>query len=219
MSRPFARTRSRWQLRLERGLLLVGALGLLLWATGTLERVVAQHYLAWRFESVAARHGDDAGARTDPALADEGRGAATEERPEAAGPPILGRVEIPRVGVSAMVLEGIAATTLRRAVGHLPNTPRPGSPGNAALAGHRDTFFRTLEQVTYGDRIRFITAAETHEFVVEAVQIVDERNLAVLSPTDDPTLTLITCYPFDYVGLAPKRWVVHARLLNGPATD
>ena len=123
---------------------------------------------------------------------------------------IVGRVAIPRVGVSAMVREGDDAMTLRRAVGHIPGTALPGAKGNAALAGHRDTFFRGLRNIRNGDEIVVSTPGGDAHYVVKSTRIVDPSEVSVLAPTQGSVLTLVTCYPFNYLGAAPRRFIVHA---------
>ncbi len=123
---------------------------------------------------------------------------------------LLGRLEIPRLGISALVAEGAEDGTLRTAIGHLSHTPLPGEAGNAALAAHRDTHFRELRNVRVGDRIRMLSWTGEVEFEVSGTQIVGPDDVSVLEPTADATLTLITCYPFGYIGQAPKRFIVQA---------
>lgn len=124
---------------------------------------------------------------------------------------LIGRLEIPRLEISALVAEGAAEGTLRTGIGHLPHTPLPGEPGNAGLAAHRDTHFRALRDVRIGDRIRLHSWSGETEFEVTATHIVMPQDVSVLDPTPEPTLTLITCYPFGYIGNAPKRFVVQAK--------
>jgi sortase A len=123
---------------------------------------------------------------------------------------LIGKLEVPRVKLSAMVVEGDDDETLNMAVGHLPDTPLPGQPGNSALAGHRDTFFRPLKDVRVGDEILLTTAHGSLRYRVERTIIVDPDNLSVLEPTPTSTLTLVTCFPFFYVGHAPRRYIVQA---------
>jgi sortase A len=125
---------------------------------------------------------------------------------------LLGRVDIPRVGVSAIVREGDDAAILRHAVGHIPDTALPGGQGNAGLAGHRDTFFRGLKAVRAGDRITMTTTNGVLEYTVRHTSVVDPDDVSVLSSTGHPTLTLVTCYPFYYIGSAPRRFIVQAEL-------
>ncbi len=123
---------------------------------------------------------------------------------------LVGRLEIPRLGMRTIVREGIDSGTLRRAVGHVPETALPGQPGNAALAGHRDTFFRPLKNIRKDDRITVTTPDGVHEYRVTETRVVAPEDVSVLAPTEDPTLTLVTCYPFSFIGNAPNRFVVRA---------
>jgi sortase A len=123
---------------------------------------------------------------------------------------VVGRLEVPRLGLSAVAREGVDARTLRSAVGHVPETALPGESGNAAFAGHRDTFFRNLKDVRAGDRVLVTTADGTTEYVVQNTRIVRPSDVSVLAPTREAVLTLVTCYPFDFIGSAPQRFVVRA---------
>lgn len=130
---------------------------------------------------------------------------------------LIGRVEIPRLSISAIVREGVDARTLKHAVGHVPSTAMPGQPGNVAIAAHRDTFFRNLRGVKRGDRIQLVTPDATFDYEVESTKIVFPNNVEVLNPTPEPALTLVTCYPFNYIGSAPKRFIVRARQVETQA--
>ena len=99
-------------------------------------------------------------------------------------------------------------------MGHVPGTALPGENGNVGIAGHRDTFFRELRNVKPEDRISLTTARGTFEYFVEYARIVKPEDVEVLAPTEEPLLTLVTCYPFYYVGAAPERYIVRARLEN-----
>ena len=123
---------------------------------------------------------------------------------------VVGRIEIPRLGVSTIVRTGVDARTLQLAVGHIPGTALPGEPGNIGLAAHRDTFFRRLRDIRPHDAIRLVTADGTFAFRVQRTRIVWPKDTWVLNATAEPTLTLVTCYPFTYVGSAPQRFIVHA---------
>lgn len=126
----------------------------------------------------------------------------------------LGRLEIPRIGLSVVVAEGTSSRVLRRAAGHLPETPLPGdlgaASGNAAIAGHRDRHFRPLKDLEVGDTIRYQSPAGTAQYRVEWTRVLQPSDTWVLRPTDRPALTLITCYPFYFVGNAPERFIVRA---------
>jgi sortase A len=136
---------------------------------------------------------------------------APESAPAAVADGLIGRIEIPRLLVSVVVVEGVDKTTLRRAVGHIPGTALPGEPGNVGLAGHRDTFFRPLKDLSIKDQIRFSTLKGNFNYEVESLRVVAPEDVGVLAPSGENVLTLVTCYPFYYVGPAPKRWIVRAR--------
>ncbi len=126
----------------------------------------------------------------------------------------LGRIEISRVGLTAMVQEGVDEGTLRRAVGHIPSTPLPGQRGNVALAGHRDTFFRGLRHIRLDDEITLTTLKGAARYRVEATKVVAPEETEVLADAGYDRLTLVTCYPFNFVGSAPKRFIVSARKIS-----
>jgi len=124
---------------------------------------------------------------------------------------LIGRVEVPRLAVSALAREGADEQTFSRAVGHVPDTALPGEAGNAAFAGHRDTFFRRLKHVRAGDEIVVTTPNGRYQYVVRETRVVKPSDVWVLDPTAEPTLTLVTCYPFDaLVPGGPLRYVVVA---------
>jgi len=124
---------------------------------------------------------------------------------------VIGEIQVPRLGLDAMVMQGDSASNLQRAVGHISSSALPGEGGNVALAGHRDTFFRPLREIRTGDEIRFRVARGTFEYRVESIEIVGPRDIKVLEPSPGRDLTLITCFPFSFVGRAPGRFVVRAR--------
>ena len=135
--------------------------------------------------------------------------AQTDDVKVALGNPI-GMLEIPRLGLSSVVIEGDDVAALLLGVGHLADTPLPWHEGNSVLAAHRDTFFRPLAGIKHDDVIRFSTADAEFEYVVKETMIVEPTAVEVLDPTGTDTLTLITCYPFDYIGPAPSRFIVRA---------
>jgi sortase A len=140
--------------------------------------------------------------------------AAPARRPPPAPGSTIGRIDIPRLGVSTVVRAGTDARTLRLAVGHIPGTSVPGDPGNVGLAAHRDTFFRRLGEIEPGDEVRVVTSYGTFAYRVAGTQIVDPSDVWVLDPTDQPALTLVTCYPFRFIGAAPRRFIVRAHLIE-----
>ena len=114
-----------------------------------------------------------------------------------------------------MIMEGTDRRTLRRAVGHIPGTPLPGQPGNVVITGHRDTFFRGLRNIHQDDEITLTTLKGTFRYHVDFTEVVGPQHRGVLDHSDDAILTLVTCYPFYYVGPAPKRFIVRAHRLPG----
>lgn len=124
----------------------------------------------------------------------------------------VGRIEIPRLGISAVIRAGTDARTLRLAVGYISGTALPGEQGNLGLAGHRDTFFRKLRDINPDDEIRVTTKDGVFKYYVQRTTIVQPNDVWVLDPTKSPVLTLVTCYPFTYIGSAPKRFIVRAAL-------
>jgi sortase A len=156
-----------------------------------------------------------------PTIVDSERSEAptSSERPApiADGTPIA-RIEIPRLGLSPVVVaEGFSDKVLRRAIGHLPTSALPAQAGNVVLAGHRDTFFRPLEGVRVGDLVILESGDGTkHHYEVEWTEVVEPTAVQVVRDAGYPALTLITCYPFRFVGSAPQRFIVRARRVDQP---
>ncbi len=193
--------RLRW---IERGLLLVGIICLGGWTWTWLDARIYQALESRHLDRLLRTAHQALGAADLP----DGRPRAVSAADES-NPPI-GRLEIPRLRYSAIVAEGIDARTLRRAVGHLPGTPLPGEAGNVVLAAHRDSFFRILKDVHPSDRLRLATPQGWFEYTIVDLAVVGPDEIRVLEPSAKPTLTLITCYPFYYIGPAPRRFVVTA---------
>lgn len=126
----------------------------------------------------------------------------------------FGRIEIPRLGLSVMIADGDDDGTLRKGVGHIPDTAFPGQTGNVGLAAHRDTFFRPLEKIRPHDEITLTTLDGVYHYQVQSLQIVEPNDVQVLDPQGGQTLTLVTCYPFHYIGSAPHRFIVHAQRIG-----
>ena len=125
-----------------------------------------------------------------------------------------GRIELIRLGLSVMIAEGDDEKTLRRGVGHIPGTALPGQPGNVGLAAHRDTYFRPLENIRVHDEIFLTTLAGVYRYRVQSLEVVGPKDIQVLDPQGGQTLTLVTCYPFHFVGSAPHRFIVHAQRID-----
>jgi sortase A len=150
-------------------------------------------------------------------LAEMGRPEKGSTPPPEGSP--VGEIVIPKVGLSAAILEGTEPTTLRRAVGHVFGTPEPGETGNICLAGHRDTFFRPLKQISPGDEVELRFPGGTSRYRIAEIETVDPHNLRVLEPTGGNTLTLITCYPFYFIGSAPRRFIVRANAISSAVRE
>lgn len=146
----------------------------------------------------------------------EANGGAHKAASLAGNPPpavidgLIGRIEIPRLGLSAIVMEGTDKITLRRAAGHIAGTALPGYAGNVGIAGHRDTFFRPLRNIQRNDTITLTTLLGEYRYRVVSTKVVGPYDVAVLDPSADEVLTLVTCYPFYFVGSAPSRFIVRA---------
>lgn len=187
-----SRAWQRWAARL---LIAVGA-GLLLWLAAH-QFVTASHRREYdvKLENLRAAAGTDPGRTLPDSLP--------------SGEPV-GILEIARVGLSGVVVEGDDEGVLDRAIGHLPDTPLPWQSGNSALAAHRDALFRPLKDVRSGDLLRLRTPYGDFDYRVRETLIVQPDDLWVLDPTPVTMLTLISCYPFDYIGPAPERFIVRA---------
>jgi sortase A len=196
------------------GLLLTGLVFLGAW---TWEQLDARWFQSAQIQKLQELQVRKAAQRTSGAPASGSKGASLKEA-EAPVPPrsgdLIGKIDIDRVGLSAIIAEGTDGRTLRRAVGHVPSTPLPGEEGNVVLAGHRDSFFRGLRAVEEGDRITLTTPDDRLEYEITSIEVVGAQDTDVLWPTKEKSLTLITCYPFHYIGPAPDRYVVRARQVD-----
>lgn len=192
----------RW---LERLLLVVGIACIGYYGYVSAETMLYQAYENRELDAILAsrvpRTSEPAVANRTPRLVSRGE--------------TVGRIEIPRLGVSAIIKTGTDARTLQLAVGHISGTAMPGESGNVGLAGHRDTFFRRLRDIRTEDEIRVTTADRMYSYRVERTNVVEPGDLWVLDPTTHAALTLVTCYPFSYVGSAPQRFIVRASLASG----
>lgn len=217
------KSRLRW---LERLLLLVAVVCLGTWAWAWLDSAYTQYRdnqildEALNAKTQAAPPAAvSSAAETDSLEGFHQVADNSPERPRQSLEPgaLVGRIEIPRIGVSAIVLEGVDTKTLRRGVGHIPETPLPGGGGNVGLAAHRDSFFRGLKDIRKNDIIQVRTLEGDFRYRVQSTQIVLPEDTEVLDDGPSPMLTLVTCYPFYYVGSAPKRFIVHAQRIEDGA--
>jgi sortase A len=213
MSPTSLKPRSPW-VWAERILLVIGIVCLGIWIWSWLDARVFE--IEQNAVLDKARAGPPA-AETD-ALASFQRTRPRAQSPAAPAPAdgeLIGRISIPRIGVSAVVVEGVGKRTLRRGAGHIPRTAMPfQEAGNVGIAAHRDSFFRGLKDVRQDDTIELTTLDGTFEYRVEWTRIVQPGDTSVLEPTSGPALTLVTCYPFYYVGSAPKRFIVRAHRVD-----
>ncbi|MEI9974483.1 MAG: class D sortase [Ignavibacteriota bacterium] len=183
---------------------ILSIVGLLLMGYAAYEVVSGKVYQAWR-----GRELDRALDRLPPA-------PAAHRRPSYEPGSAIGRLEIRRLGLSVVVLEGSDDDSLRLGVGRLRNSALPSEPGNVVLAGHRDTFFRSLRDIRKGDRISLRTTDGTFPYTVDWTTVVNPKDTGVIMPTASPALTLVTCYPFYYIGSAPQRFIVRAIPADSP---
>jgi len=189
--------------------LVVGVLALSYVGFVLVDATLYQAYQSRRFQRAPANSGVSIGAAEIHATPLPPPKVRTLRVPVEGTP--LGRIDIRSVSLSAIILEGTANSTLRRAAGHVPGTPLPGQPGNVAIAGHRDTFFRTLRDIHTGDEITLTTLDGSYSYRVSSARVVDPEDTAVLDDSEESVLTLVTCYPFYFVGPAPKRFIVRAQ--------
>lgn len=189
---------SRWLLASTKYILYAVAAGLLGYCGFVLIDTWAfQHFAEDDFERMV---------RTD-----EGAPADLQSAPSVARGGLIGRMEIPRLGLSVVVIEGTQSSGLRRAAGHIEGTVLPGQSGNAGFAAHRDTFFRPLRNIQSNDVISLTTLRGEFRYRVVSTKIVGPDDVAVLESDGNEILTLVTCYPFYYVGPAPSRFIVRAQ--------
>jgi sortase A len=189
----------RW---LERALLAIGVVCLGWYGYVSLEAASFQRAQAAAFARMAEK---PISAETMPAA------------PHAVRAPddaLIGMLEVPRLRLSTPVMLGDDDRTLEIAAGHLPDTPRPWEPGNSAIAGHRDGLFRPLKDIRAGDDVVMRTSRGDFNYRVRDIRIVRPDDLSVLAQSATSTLTLITCYPFNFIGNAPQRFIVRAERMH-----
>jgi len=207
-----------WWRRLEWGLLMVGLILTGSYIVVRVQSQISSHRALQKFETarmeVRSRAQESAKQRTgtevDFTLWSDKRIqeymeslAAKEDTPPAV-------LSIPKLNLEVPVYDGTDDLTLNRGVGRIIGTARLGRGGNTGIAGHRDGFFRGLKDIARGDRIDLVLPSQTSHYVVENIQITNPDDVSVLQPTPKPALTLVTCYPFYFVGSAPQRYIVTA---------
>lgn len=139
---------------------------------------------------------------------------SVEPTPPTVSGGLFGRISVPRLGLSAIVMEGTSNATLRRAVGHIAGTAVPGGAGNVGISGHRDTFFRPLRNIRPDDLITLTTPLGEYRYRVVSTRVVAPNDVTVLDPSHLEILTLVTCYPFYFVGPSPDRFIVRAERVS-----
>jgi sortase A len=127
---------------------------------------------------------------------------------------VIGRIQIPKLGLSAPITTGVGRNELIEGVGHIPGTAVAGGLGTMGLAGHRDTFFRALRRISPGMQIRVTGDTGTYRYIVDTTKVIWPEQVDVLDAGSQPRLILVTCYPFHYIGAAPRRFIVQAHLLS-----
>jgi sortase A len=208
-------------LRWARFFFLVVGIGALSYcAAVVLDRWLFQAYQTWQFEralkdaQTTASSTQQPGSSPVPAQAEAARVRAVSFSIDGLAGSSLGRIEIGSIGLAAMIMEGVDGRTLRHAVGHIPRTPLPGQHGNVALAAHRDTFFRGLRNIHKDNEITLTTLHGTYRYRVDWTHVVEPEDIGVLRATGNDVLTLVTCYPFYFVGPAPQRFIVRAHRIS-----
>ena len=187
-------------------LLLSGSAALVWCATVWVATTLFEKYEAWRWN-----------ARRTEAYRTQSAALTLTTAVPAARPKlhdVIAWLEVPRLHISTAVLEGDDDLALQLGAGHIPGTPLPGATGNTGIAAHRDSFFRSLAGIQPEDRIRLRTPGGDWQYTVESTLIVEPSDVGVLANSRQPGLTLMTCYPFKYVGAAPLRFIVYARRIS-----
>lgn len=207
----------RWGQKIERLLLAAGIVMLGLYGAARIHRAVLANASMQAFEDQASLHkttGSDSLASSKPDFSSwsQQRIKGYEESLAKQFSPATGILRIPKIGLEVPILEGTDELTLNRGVGRIAGTAKVGEPGNIGIAGHRDGFFRGLKDLGTGDKIEVVTGSRTETYVIDNVVIVDPSSISVLASRSHPSLTLVTCYPFYFVGSAPKRYVVQASI-------
>jgi sortase A len=211
---------NRMVYRIEQAAWLAGTIALVFWVVAMVSGTLGARREMQRFAEARADVHASGGA-PDLHLWSPSRVRLWQEAQGQHASRPLAVLRIRRIGLEVPVLEGTDEWTLNRAVGHIEGTARPGTDGNAGIAGHRDGFFRGLKDVRSGDLVDLETPAGVDQYSVERTWIVDPDDVSVLAPTAATAITFVTCYPFYFVGSAPQRFIVRAvRTGTGsPRTD
>jgi sortase A len=210
----------RWLRALQRLLLIIGIALLAYYGGARIHRAVLSRAEVNRFTSERIRLADQAGsielvaAKPDFALWSQKRIRDYEDSLASHFAPAVAVLRVPKINIEVPVLEGTDDLSLNRGVGRIPGTATPGDDGNMGIAGHRDGFFRGLKNVGLGDAIEMLTANGRETYIIDRIFITDPSDVSVLARRQRPSLTLVTCYPFYFLGSAPKRYIVQASISN-----
>jgi sortase A len=208
---------------IEQLLLAAGVVLVTICAAALLHRTISSRFALWQFDraQVAAQHespSTPSQSKTvegvDFSLWAEKRIQAYRDSLVSKTDPPLAVLEIDKLRLRVPVFEGTDDLTLNRGVGRIIGTAKVGETGNIGIAGHRDGFFRGLKDISEGDEIDLTTTVAKAIYVVDQIEIVSPTDVRVLQPRRAPSITLVTCYPFYFVGDAPKRFIVHASLAS-----
>ena len=207
----------RWLLKLERCLMAFGLLMLSMYVAAWVHHAVLSTAAVDSFQAAAFSRGQARMTAPRPMFAmwSPQRIRDYENRISQRLAPPIALLRIPKVDLQAPLFEDTDNLTLNRGVGRIAGTAKPEENGNIGVAGHRDSFFRVLKNVSPGDVIELVTLRQTRTYVVDRIIIIDPEDTSILAPQKHPSLTLVTCYPFYFVGSAPQRYVVQASI-RGP---
>lgn len=210
----------------ERCLLAAGVVLVTLAAGGMLQRASLSRLALWQFDRAKAEAEQKKSAFSAQSKPDEGVDFSlwAEKRIQAYRDSLLSKTDPPlavlqidKVGIRVPVFEGTDDLTLNRGVGRILGTAKLGEPGNVGIAGHRDGFFRRLKDISVGDEVDLMMTTAKATYVVDQIEIVTPADIQVLRTRGGTSITLVTCFPFYFVGDAPKRFIVHAALVSRPS--
>jgi sortase A len=204
---------------LEAGLLAIGLTLLAVFLAFRIYGSLASRAAVEQFAALSGQGTEGSGIRVQPAAQSVDFGLWSEKRVEAYKQSLAAQFDTPialltirKLSLQVPVFEGTEEPVLNRGVGRISGTGKPGAAGNIGIAGHRDGFFRCLKDIQIGDRIELATPSQKYAYDVDAIEIVIPEDVSVLLPRSRPALTLVTCYPFYFIGSAPKRFIVHASI-------
>ena len=198
--------------------MVAGVILVTIYVSALLHRAISSRFALWQFEKTQR-----ALVQKDPSKGEEGvdftlwaekRILAYKNSLVSKTDPPLAVLQIAKLQIRVPVFDGTDDLTLNRGVGRIFGTAQVGEPGNIGIAGHRDGFFRGLKNISVGDEVDLMMTAAKATYVVDQIEIVSPADVQVLQPRSTPSITLVTCFPFYFVGDAPKRFIVHASLVS-----